>query len=184
MARSKWKRGRTAPTLCADVRRFSQLNNADKVFGTHKSTPSPQENNWRQYKDRAMPIFFQNQFRHLRDQNASRRSIAKTTNCRSDRSHLSTEDASAGSNQRSGPCTRHAFARAARTAQFPPANPAVEYRDRGVQLDSVFDIGRRDRISGTTGEQCRWVFAKGERTYHRSISPSTHSTNFLAGSLR
>src|SRR5262245_54771629 len=35
MARSKWKRGRTAPTLCADVRRFSQLNNTDKVFGTH-----------------------------------------------------------------------------------------------------------------------------------------------------
>jgi hypothetical protein len=24
-----------ALTLCADVRRFSQLNNADKVFGTH-----------------------------------------------------------------------------------------------------------------------------------------------------
>src|SRR5262245_5956077 len=36
MARSKWKRGRTAPTLCADVRRFSQLNNADWVFGTHR----------------------------------------------------------------------------------------------------------------------------------------------------
>jgi len=37
MARSKWKRGRAAPTLCADVRRFSQLYNADKVFGTHRS---------------------------------------------------------------------------------------------------------------------------------------------------
>src|SRR5262249_56699348 len=36
MASSKWKRGRTAPTLCADVRRFSQLNNANKVFGTHR----------------------------------------------------------------------------------------------------------------------------------------------------
>jgi len=35
MARSKWKRGRTAPTLWDDVRRFSQSNNADKVFGTH-----------------------------------------------------------------------------------------------------------------------------------------------------
>src|SRR3974390_914030 len=35
MARSKWKRGSGVPTLCADVRRFSQLNNARKVFGTH-----------------------------------------------------------------------------------------------------------------------------------------------------
>src|SRR5262249_3051210 len=33
----KWKRGRTAPTLFADVRRFSQLNNTDKAFGTHTS---------------------------------------------------------------------------------------------------------------------------------------------------
>jgi hypothetical protein len=37
---------RTAPTLYADVRRFSQLNNADKVFGTHRAAflsiaPSP-----------------------------------------------------------------------------------------------------------------------------------------------
>src|SRR5262249_24712006 len=30
-------RGRTAPTLSADVRRISQLNNANKVFGTHRS---------------------------------------------------------------------------------------------------------------------------------------------------
>jgi hypothetical protein len=36
MAKLKCKRGRTAPTLCADVRRFSQLNNADKIFGTHR----------------------------------------------------------------------------------------------------------------------------------------------------
>jgi len=27
--------------LCADVRRFSQLNNADKVFGTHNGRPEP-----------------------------------------------------------------------------------------------------------------------------------------------
>src|SRR5215510_4335259 len=35
MRMTKWKRGRTAPTLFADVRRFSQLNNADRAFGTH-----------------------------------------------------------------------------------------------------------------------------------------------------
>jgi hypothetical protein len=33
----KMERGRTAPTLFADDRRFSQLNNANKVFGTHRS---------------------------------------------------------------------------------------------------------------------------------------------------
>ena len=27
--------------MCADVRRFSQLNNADKVFGTHNGRPEP-----------------------------------------------------------------------------------------------------------------------------------------------
>jgi hypothetical protein len=39
-----------------------------------------------------------------------------------------------------------------------PAPPALGNfpqirQPNSVQLDSVFDIGRRDRISGTTGEQ-------------------------------
>src|SRR5262245_66667285 len=45
MAGSKWIGGRTAPTLCADVRRFSQLNNTDRVFGTHTYT-APGFGNW------------------------------------------------------------------------------------------------------------------------------------------
>ena len=44
---------------------------------------------------------------------------------------------------------------AARIVQFPPANPAGEYRLRSAQSNSAFDIGLHVRISGTTGEQSR-----------------------------
>ena len=51
--------------------------------------------------------------------------------------------------QRTEPCTRHAF-RGACTVKSPSVNPAVEYQRRSAQLNSVFDIARLARISRRT----------------------------------
>jgi hypothetical protein len=70
------------------------------------------------------------------------------------------------------PCTRHAFARAARTAQLPPADPAEEYQFRSVQLNSVFDIGgvrphlAHDRRTMLVGQAAPTLNASLERAFN------------------
>src|SRR5262249_56136000 len=69
---------------------------------------------------------------------------------------------------------------AARTVQFPPTDPAIEYRPRNVQLESVFGIGPLAHISGTTGGR----FQRGNRrtrvirtSFLTHPFPSFHTTN-------